>query len=330
MLHDRMPAPSAHDQTTDRSGAVLVKIANRLADRELAKRALDTLFSMDRPLCKTASFPADSVENVLLSRIYFEGQREKIAADEADAIDRRLSVQETLRGMSGVVAFRDPPVVKTASAVVELSPGIKIASKKELVQAGADFGAHFARLSPEDRKTFAVNFIKAASDMGAEVPEAVRVFAAEGVEARDDIADQALFRKVALERRGMDGSAYAVLCRELEDFDAAAASVEDLEKLARAIELADDAHGIDPKRDGLPHAFASVFRVKTAAEAESAGTEDMNAMTRADIVGRYGLGILEEVETPDGGIDRTRLKSLIRTLGGPKVPEAPAHPGGAA
>ena len=45
------------DQYTDRSGAMLVKIASRMADRGLAAMALDTLFKMDRPLRKQASFP---------------------------------------------------------------------------------------------------------------------------------------------------------------------------------------------------------------------------------------------------------------------------------
>ena len=94
------------DQRTDRSGAAFVKIAKRLDDQDLAEAAMNTLFSMERPepLDKTASFPTDTPEDTILSRIYFEGQREKIAADLAGKLE--AGVFEPLEAPESADAFK--------------------------------------------------------------------------------------------------------------------------------------------------------------------------------------------------------------------------------
>ena len=55
------PETGISDQRTDRSGAVLVKIAKRMDDQELAEAAMNTFFSMEKKeRCKTASFPTET------------------------------------------------------------------------------------------------------------------------------------------------------------------------------------------------------------------------------------------------------------------------------
>ncbi|MGN1038320.1 MAG: hypothetical protein ACI4P0_02875, partial [Mailhella sp.] len=139
------------DQRTDRSGAFLIKTASRLSDGELAKSLVDTFFSMERKP-GGERFPVSSADDVRLSRLYFEGQREKIAAEEAEAIERRLSVHEALYGLENNIAFKAPMEKKAGAKIFSLLPSVNIASKDELMQAGEDFSANFRSLSGRIRK----------------------------------------------------------------------------------------------------------------------------------------------------------------------------------
>lgn len=323
------------DQRTDRSGAAFVKIAKRLDDQDLAEAAMNTLFSMERPepLDKTASFPTDTPEDTILSRIYFEGQREKIAADLAGRIDERLRTFEILHGVSVNAAMR--PLEKKAAVPVihELLPQCKVACESELVQAGKDFSTGYRQLSGRDRVAFAQNFLKVASEMGADVPDEVRLYTGVHVVPREDMAEQILLRKVAMDRMGEDSSGYAVLASELRSCDVTAFSRDDLMKLAGAVCLADEACGLERGRfsRSIPDAWHSVMRLKTAGELASEAKmaaddgrkagDVARAMDKSDIIGRFGPGALEEVEDGDGRIDTERLAELLELFGGARPTE---------
>lgn len=325
--------PCVSDQRTDRSGAVLVKIAKRMNDQNLAESAMNLLFSMDRkaPLDKTASFPTDTPEDTLLSRIYFEGQREKFAADMAAKIDSRLRTFEILHGVEADVSMR--PLEKKASGeqkCFELLPQCKVACVNDLVQAGRDFSSGYRGLASHERVTFAENFVKVAFDMGADVPEEIKLYAGVDVVPRPDMAEQILLRKVAMDRMGEDSSGYAVLATQLRQCDVNSFSREELRKLASAISFADEACDLEGGKLGktIPDAWHSVMRVKTAeevmAEAKCAGDrartaeEVASSMGKADVIGRFGPGVLEELEDADGNIDTSRLAELIELFGGAK------------
>lgn len=303
------------DQYSDKSGRELVKIASRLKDEKLAKLAIDTLFSMERPYRENASFPSATPKDAFLSRIYFEGQREKIAADQASAIEQRLGVDEELHNLANRVAFK-PQIEKVSSSpTVALLPHCKIASKSELFQAGKDFCRDFEKLSSKDRRIFARNFVKTASALNMEIPEDVKLYACVDVEARPDIMDNILLRKVAMEGSGVSTSGFAELYANLMDMDIAKLGCADLYKLAQAIDEADESYGIRETLRGrtIPDAWHSVFQVKRA-EQETPGV-DMDSMGKAEIISRYGEGALEEVENGEGEIDREKLKNLIMAFG---------------
>lgn len=313
MLKDQSPA--IEDQTTDRSGAVLTKIASRMSDRKLAALALDTLFDHERKFSKVASFPVDSAKDVLLSRIYFEGQREKIATDQAKAIDERLSTYEALYDLHAKPSFVESGQVKTAQTCYGLLPMCKIASKEELVQAGNDFSAEFGKLDLAERRIFALNFVKAAADLDAELPDEIRLHSLQGTEANPALPEYLHMRKLALDRQGKDSSAFAALHSQISEADITRYTPAGLAKLAEAIDEADAASGLRESGSGktIPDAWHSVFRIKVAEDtAENTPTE---SLSKADIVGRYGEGILEEVENKDGEIDQTRLKKILGSLG---------------
>ena len=303
------------DQYSDKSGKELVKIASRLKDEKLAKLAIDTLFSMERPYQEDASFPSSTPRDVFLSRIYFEGQREKIASEMASAIDKRLGVDEELHNLSHRAAFK-PQIEKTASSVaVALLPLCKIASKPELFQAGQDFCRDFEKLSSKDRRIFSRNFVKTAKAFGMDIPDDVRIYACEGVEGRADLMENILLRKVAMEGRGVEHSGFAQLYENLKDMDLRGLGNADLYKLAQAIDEADEFYEIRENLRGqtIPDAWHSVFQVKQA-EQEAPRT-DINGMSKAEIISRFGEGALEEVENGEGEIDREKLKNLIMAFG---------------
>ena len=313
---------SIDDQYTDRSGAVLVKIASRLKNTNLAKLAINTLFQMPRAdkMQKTASFSTQSAADTFLSRLYFEGQREKIASDQAKEIDANLSKYEALYGIPTRVVFTK--MTKQASEstkeAIELLPMCKIASADELIQSGKDFSEQYEKLASRDRRTFALNFMKAASERfkDVEIPEQVRLYAEDGVEGRSDIADSILLRKVAMERQGKDTVGYDTLYNDLKGIDTAALPVSDLHKLAEYLDKADNLVGLRETKHGktIPDAWHTVFQIKQAEAAEMTTKPDVDSLTKADIIARYGEGILDEVENDDGSIDKERLKEIIEVV----------------
>lgn len=303
------------DQYSDKSGKELVKIASRLKDEKLAKLAIDTLFSMERPYREDASFPSSTPKDTFLSRIYFEGQREKIASEQASAIEKRLGVDEELHNLSHRIAFKPQIEKVAASAVIALLPLCKIASKSELFQAGEDFCRDFEKLSSKDRRVFSRNFVKTAKAFGADIPNDVRIYACEGVEGRADIMDNILLRKVAMEGRGVANSGFEKLYENLKDMNVQELGNADLYKLAQAIDEADEFYEIRENLRGqtIPDAWHSVFQVKQA-EQESPRA-DIDGMSKAEIISRFGEGALEEVEDGEGEIDREKLKKLIMAFG---------------
>ena len=228
------------------------------------------------------------------------------------------------------------PLEKKAAAVPvihELLPQCKVACESELVQAGKDFSTGYRQLSGRDRVAFAQNFLKVASEMGADVPDEVRLYTGVHVVPREDMAEQILLRKVAMDRMGEDSSGYAVLASELRSCDVTAFSRDDLMKLAGAVCLADEACGLERGRfsRSIPDAWHSVMRLKTAGELASEAKmaaddgrkagDVARAMDKSDIIGRFGPGALEEVEDGDGRIDTERLAELLELFGGARPTE---------
>lgn len=314
----KQPKERIVDQYSDKSGKELVKIASQLKDEKLAKLAIDTLFSMERPYQEDASFPSATPKDAFLSRIYFEGQREKIASERAEEIDKRLCIDEELHSLPNHVAFK-PKLEKTACGVsVPLLPLCKIASKSELFQAGEDFSRDFEKLSSKDRKVFSRNFVKIATAWNMNIPDDVRIYACEGVEGRTDILDNILLRKVAMEGRGLTNSGFDQLYDNLHKIDISELTNSQLYKLAQTLDEADEYYEIRETLRGrtIPDAWHSVFQVKQAEQA--APRVDVDSMSKAEIVSRYGEGALEEVEDGEGEIDREKLRNLIIAFGGGK------------
>lgn len=314
----KQPKEKVFDQYTDKSGAALIKIAGRLNDKKLAKLAIDTLFAMDRLPADETSFPAATARDTFLSRIYFEGQRDKIEKTAAVDIEKRLEVAEALHSVANKVRFKKTAQEAEPQATVALLPMCKIASKAELVQAGKDFCKDFEKLSSADRRIFSRNFVKTAKLSGIEIPDAIKIYACEHVEARKDLAEQVLLRKTAMEGSRGEDCGFGALYDKLRQIDPVDLKMPDLYKIARLLDTADNFYGIREKGPGktIPDAWHSVFQVKQAEIATPAVS--VESMTKAEIISRFGEGALEEVENDEGEIDRGKLRNLVQAIGGEK------------
>lgn len=170
--------------------------------------------------------------------------------------------------------------------------------------------------------------------MCAEIPDEIKLYSGVHVMPREDMAEQIQLRKVAMERMGEDATGYEVLATQLRSCDVTTFSKDDLLKLAEAISFADEACGLEKSRSGrtIPDAWHSVLRLKTAEEleketklADDAGRNARDvaqAMSKSEIIGRFGPGALEEVEDDAGKIDTERLAGLIELFGGARQTEA--------
>lgn len=320
----KQPKEKIFDQYTDKSGAILIKIAGRLQDRKLAKLAIDILLGMERTSAHEAVFPSATARDTFLSRIYFEGQRDKIEKTAAENIEKRLDVAEALHSVPNRVNFRKAAAETGPKATIALLPMCKIASKEELVQAGNDFCRDFEKLSSADRRIFARNFVKTAKVTHVGIPDTIKLYACENVEARKDLADQVLLRKTAMEGSCGSDCGFGALYENLRQIDPASLKITELYKIARLLDSADNFYGIREKGPGrtIPDAWHSVFQIKQAEIATPAVS--VESMTKAEIISRFGEGVLEEVENGEGEIDRAKLRNLLQMVGGEKRDNANA------
>lgn len=323
------------DQRSDPSRRVLVGIVRRLRDPQLARTALDVGMAERENGEKTASnvktafawpeaglFPLDTPGDVLLSRVYFAGQRDKIATEIADAIEERIGAREILVGVAPDAALKGRE--KNASCpVYELMPGVR-ATAEELEKAGANFEAAHGRMTYEDRLAFAQGFARAAdTEKLAGLPGAVLVYAGRGLPADGaKVREHLTLRKAAARRRGRDGEPYARLAEGLRGISLEDAAPGDLRKLAALIRRMDEEQGLAAGKAArrLPDASRLVFTERTERERgkKDQGTlacPHLAELTREDLAARFGEGVLEEATNLDGTLNPRRVADLMELFG---------------
>lgn len=214
------------DQRSDPSRRVLAGIVRRLRDEDLARDVLalgledgekDGASGQAKTACawpEADLFPCDAPRDLMLSRIYFAGQKANIAEDVAARIEERLGTREILTGTAREVAFKDAE--KTAEdRVYELMPGVRAAAS-ELARAGEDFAGGCGRMAYPDRLAFAAGFVKAAEQGRLALPDAVRLYAGRKRPVSAFCLGQRLeLRKAAALRRGLSVEPYERLARAM-------------------------------------------------------------------------------------------------------------------
>lgn len=321
------------DQNSDVSLAVLRKFASMLSDKEFG----DTVWAMsneraaDVGLHKVASskkfafpeaslFPVDTERDTILSKVYFDGQRQKLAADLADRVSSRLSTYLDLYGVPDCFGVH---IEKTASAQQDFTPRClmpstgmyKVATVANLNSAYEDFDKNLPKYSLAERVEFSKEFAKVATTIRKQsLPSTVQRYCGVMDTDLDNVRTLLHIRKVAALRAGKSGAEYEKLASALEDVTGP--TKEELEKLACTINDLDEAYGFtSPKYDRkMPDAYALVFNKEAAITEETGEAPEPKAMTKADVISRFGLDAVEALEDEDGELDEDKLKLLLSKL----------------
>jgi len=318
-----------HDHRSDKSMSVLYRALEKLADQEFAGQVKDMAFrAVADGSEKTASeqvyadqfnakLPVSSLEETVLSKIYFDCQTEKLAEHREAGIRSRLDTYLNLYEVPEDL-FKHKEAEKTAHDTEPryLLPSLqlcKVASGVDLEKASQLFDTEHQKLNVAERVEFAKNYVKLAREWNkSEYTYSIAKYA--GLLDTDLESLQAMLeaRAAAVSRRNEDGSLYTKLAFDLKQLDSKP-DKEELEKLAGLIQVLDEDHGLDsPQYDNrLPCAYGSVFNK----EAQEDGSEGQSTIPKAEIVAQYGDGVLEMIEDEDGEIDVEKFKEIKRLHG---------------
>lgn len=297
-----------YDQYTDRSGSVLIKIASNIVGDKVQRQAVEVLYNLPDRLTKKASrayFNSDTPEDTFLSRIYFEGQKHLMKTADAQAINEALCKAEALHSVSR-------PLFKSAQKKAE-------DDSVSLNKAAEAFSEQYQNLNFADRKKYALNFAKAAGANA--LNEDLCLYASINTELRPDAKEQLSYRKAACLRSGKDGSDYEKIAAMLDQVDTAKLSDGELAKLADTVHTIDARHGFtDPRYDRvMPDAWHAMLKKaddRTSTNNDS-GLSDkpQSALTKSDILARYGEQAVDAVENEDGSINTDRLRKILMLTG---------------
>lgn len=182
----------------------------------------------------------------------------------------------------------------------------KVAGLVDLQKAAKLFETEHQKLNLTDRVEFSQNYVKIASNFN-DAPYPACIIKYSGIPDTDmnNLKYLLELRTAAANNMGKTGAEYQKLSSILET--KAPVDKEDQIKLAEYIHNIDVDHGFDKKR-GLYDAFDMVFN-KVAED-----KEEPPQLSKAEIVAKYGEGILAEVENEDNSINYKRLDEIVRAL----------------
>lgn len=321
------------DQSSDKSLATLRKFASLLTDEDLGEYVWELGNSVTTQT-KTASetkfaspvnskFPVGSKEDTVLSKVYFEGQREKIAAESpvlASEIASRLDTYMDLYGVPEVFQMqKEASQAKTDFRPRYLMPSsgmFKVATITELNSAAKSFEKGMSGFSVPERIEFSKEFSKLATTIKDQsIPKFIHKYCGVMESDINNVVAMLQLRKTAAKRIGKDGVEYEKLASVLNNVEKPNAT--ELEKLADTIYTIDRKYGFASGKmaKAVPDAYAIVFNKE--AEVEDVDSDEdfefasVKKYTKADIITNFGEAALEGLENPDGTIDYNKLKVLI-------------------
>lgn len=313
------------DHRNDKSQKILYQATDRFSDQDFSSTVRKMINDV-KPHEKTAGeriyadpdasrFPVDSMEDTILSKVYFDYQREKLSEYQDAGISAKLDTYLNLYDIPEQLFTYQVEKVAEAPAIEPcyLLPSMKlckVAASSDLEKAADLFDREHKKLNVSQRVEFAINFIKSAGEYDITTyPNTIAKYA--GVLDTDFESLQAMleYRAAAASLRNLSGDQYIKLAFDLKEVDTRT-TTEDRVKLAETIQKMDEAHGFtEPKYDRkMPCAYSIVFNK----EAMVSSDEHDVPPTKADLVAEYGDGILDAVEDADGNID---MKKLINIRG---------------
>jgi hypothetical protein len=340
------------DQQTDRSQAVLYKYAESGRYSGAVKRVIEDMSKAGfGSLVKLAAadlfawpdarmFPVDTMDNTIASKVYLDGQKDLFPSEVFHKIAERMDTFLDFHGVPDSLFITPAAFQKTAydpNAISEQyllpSKGLcKVASLQDLELANSVFEQDCTKLPVPERVEFARNFLKVAKDsnvkLNFKLSDSLTKYASmldNDVENTRRLLD---LRVAAANRIGKSGEEYKKLASTLGEITDTVVSRDELTKLADTIHAVDKKYGFDQKKydNKMPCAYGVVFNKTAGMDAMDAGSLSsdekmgmkLKQMSKADIVGHYGDGILESIEDDDGKINYPKFASIVKSLGGGK------------
>jgi len=320
------------DQQSDTSRKFLYEAVGRFTDTDFAGQ-VKKIAQTQTDFKKVASeryawpdarrYPVDSMENTVMSKVYFDAQRDQMLDKTADEIGSRIRTFLNLYDIPEEGFVWDQ--VKTAEVTFEpryLVPGLKlckVAGAGSLKASAELFEADYRNLKIAQRVEFAQNYVAAARELKLhDFPEPIAKYASMMDSDMDYTRRMLELRASAARRRGNDGGAYEKLASKLEDITEPPNAAE-LTKLAECIHQLDVHNGFDSRkyRNKLPSPYEVVFNKAASYIDEDLGAgPDIDTMTKADVVAQFGEEALDAVEDEDGDLNREKLKNLMARQGG--------------
>jgi len=329
------------DPQSDKGMKSLYKMLGSISNPELKATLKATSFdptsvagapSSSYALPSKRLFPVNTPENTTLSKVYYDAQKGAMPKADVDSIGKTIDTHLALHGVpEGQFTYKeaqaaenkDEKKMKNPQYMLPKHELCKVASSLDLGPAAKLFEEGLDELQLYDRVEYARNFVKAASELGVRI-KSPDILKYAGVLDFDAVhAQYALELRSGLARRkGKPTEKFNKLACALSEF-AGTPTREELIKLAEVITELDKESGITEKdyarnrANGIDAPHGVVFS-KLANEASEAmeGTPDnsfnIENMTKADIVGKYGEDILDAVENADGTIDYEALKEAVR------------------
>ena len=334
------------DQLTDTSFHTLFKIAETMLSPKLEEEVrkisipslgMDKIASVAFADASNRNFPINSKDNVLLSKIYFDYQKDAMEPKLAQAIDRKLDTYLDLHNIpDSLFEYPEQSIEKTASTQTTISSTYllpehnigKVTTSQDLVKLGTDFEQNHTNLAMSDRVTFSHNFIKCAGKLKiTSYPRTISKYASM---LDTDVANTAYLLRLRAglcHKVGADSAQYVKLASMLEKVVdnngglsekslGLISNQEEFTKLAELIQELDETSGLaDSKYDRkIPDSYSAVFNKEAGGDESDPKVTEKKNLTKSEIVSLYGQNVLEEIEDEDGKIDYDKLKEVEKLV----------------
>lgn len=312
------------DQSNDLSQCVLNQALHKIANEDLSNFVKEECLTAEKIASETTYalsdkqlFPVSTLEDTVLSKVYFEHQREKLADYQEVEAEQVLDTYLNLYNIPEELFTNT--IEKAASENIEhcLLPTLgicKVASAEDLENVGTLFERDYKNLEIAQRVEFASNFVKAASDFGVkDYPSKVATYIGTLDTDINNLQTLLEARASAASLRGESGEDYTKLAFALKDIDLPTSA--ELTKLAEVIHSMDEEHNFtDESYDHrLPDAYHTVFNKEADTTPED--VKNPAHISKSEIIAQYGEDALEALEDNEGNLDTEKLKNLGKIYG---------------
>ena len=275
-------------------------------------------------------YPINNRGNTILSKVYFESSRDQLPEKIASEIEHRLDTYLELHSIPDDIFTG---LRKQAAATDDGFEPFYLLPTRQLCKVASVEAMHAAQEAFEkqvhyfpinDRVEFSQTFVKHSSEM--QVPVTSKHINKYAALLNSDLSmtkELLEYRALAAMRTGKSGDSYRKIATELDKIEVKP-DTDELKKLAEVIYGLDQEHGFDVKRYDrfFPCSYSTVFNKEALDEGIANGSPkseedpiDPASITKADLIARFGEGVLDGVENEDGELDKEAVKDVLKASG---------------